>query len=48
MGATYCCSHEERKDFTSVYIKNYEITGIKDLSDLQSAECKPYYKNAAE
>ena len=48
MGATYCCSQHERKDFTTVYIKNLEVTGIENLSDLMSAECKPYYKNDSE
>ena len=48
MGATYCCSQHERKDFSTVYIKNLEVTGIENLSDLMSAECQPYYKNQSE
>ena len=48
MGATYCCSQHERKDFSTVYIKNLEVTSISNLSDLMSAECKPYYKNESE
>ena len=48
MGATYCCSQDERKDFTSTYLSNKMITGISNLADLQNADCKSKYKNEYE
>ena len=48
MGATYCCSQDERKDFSSIYLKNLDLTGIENLADLQSADCKEKYKNETE
>lgn len=48
VGATYCCSQDERKNSFKAYINNLHLTGIDGLGDLDSSELSKRYKHAYE
>ena len=48
MGATYCCSQDERKNSFKAYINNLHLTGIDGMGDLGSADCPVEFKNQYE
>ena len=47
-GATYCCSHDERKNTFKAYINNLQLTGIDGLGDLGNQDCPSKFKNNYE
>ena len=47
-GATYCCSHDERKNSFKAYINNLQLTGIDGIGDVGTSEIASKYKNKHE
>ena len=49
MGATYCCSQDERKSTSyKAYINNLQLTGVDNLGDLDQSTISSKFKNMYE